>query len=182
MVSDNPGAPRARRSANEVRHASFTQRRRGLDPAEVREFLEGVADQMQAAEDERALMLAEIERLRSTSQPGERAHGEVNTQAVALLSRAQLVADQLVADHEQHSRHLMTNARAQQREMLDQANGSPTPRIDTMARGYVVPVPDIEYVRTYTRIAQAQLRSVLESLAEQVDKLDELPQLGEERL
>jgi DivIVA domain-containing protein len=169
-------------SPHDVRHASFSSRRRGLDPGEVRDFLERLADEIQAWEDERTVLVTEIERLRAAS-PDEHDRREANNQAVALLSRAQLVADRLVAEHAQHSRHLMTNARAQQREVLEQTNGSLAPRVagPPQSGGYVVPVPDIEYVRTYTRIAQAQLRSVLDALSEQVDKLDDLPHLDEGR-
>ena len=43
-------------------------------------------------------------------------------------------------------------------------------------------VPEIEYVRTYARVAQIQLRSVLESLTEQVDRLGSLPQAPQEHV
>jgi hypothetical protein len=43
------------------------------------------------------------------------------------------------------------------------------------ARGdYSVAVPEIEYVRTYARVAQVQLRSVLDALAQEVDKLGQI--------
>lgn len=199
-MTDSPGTPRPRRSPREIRTATFTQRRRGFDPDEVRDFLEGVADQIQFAADERSRLLAEVERLRSarvsdsvgggagggsgagSGAGGGGAGGEVNSQAVALLSQAQLVADRLVAEHEQHSRHVLSNARARQRELLEHTHesqlGSP---LERNTRGYAVPVPQIEYVRTYTKIAQGQLRSVLEALSEQVEKLGDLPQLNDGR-
>lgn len=40
-----------------------------------------------------------------------------------------------------------------------------------------MPIPDVEYVRTYTRVAQVQLRAVIDALAEQVDQLGQLPSL-----
>ena len=36
---------------------------------------------------------------------------------------------------------------------------------------------DLEYVQTFTRVAHVQLRSVLDALAEQVDRLGKLPQV-----
>ncbi len=178
-MTDINGIARRRKSARDIRNATFTQRRRGLDPDEVQDFLNQVADQVQAAADERAALVGEIERLRSAraSDGGE----EANTQAVTLLSQAQLVADRLVEEHEQRSRHLLSSARARQRDMLQRQPGGGSGGGVDPARGYVVPVPDIEYVRTYTRIAQTQLRTVLEALAEQVDKLGELPQLDNVR-
>ncbi len=35
-------------------------------------------------------------------------------------------------------------------------------------------MPEIEYVRTFAQVAQVQLRSVLEALSEQVDRLGEV--------
>ncbi|KNX38424.1 DivIVA domain-containing protein [Luteipulveratus halotolerans] len=46
------------------------------------------------------------------------------------------------------------------------------------ASGAAAPEPvvsEVEYVRTYARVAQVQLRAVLDALAEQVDALTELP-------
>ena len=41
-------------------------------------------------------------------------------------------------------------------------------------------MPEIEYVRTYAQVAQIQLRSVLDALTEQVDRLGSLPQAAAE--
>ena len=41
--------------------------------------------------------------------------------------------------------------------------------------GYTDPIQEIEYVRTYTKVAQVQLRAVIDALAEQVDRLGDLP-------
>jgi cell division initiation protein len=38
----------------------------------------------------------------------------------------------------------------------------------------MMPVAEVEYVRTFARVAQVQLRSILDALAEQVDKLGEV--------
>jgi DivIVA domain-containing protein len=198
-MTDSTGTPLGPRlSPHAIRKATFSQRIRGCDPTEVREFLERVADALQAAEDERLVLLAEIERLRTTARPVDTPdpsrREEINAHAVALFSQAQLVADRLVAEHVEHSRSLMTNARAQQRELLTQAQrnhhgdggvgGAPLHGGTSAAggsRNYGLPVPEIEYVRTYTQIAQTQLRSVIEALSEQVDKLSDLPRLNDGR-
>ncbi len=190
-----------RLSPHAIRNATFSQRIRGHDPAEVREFLDRVADELQSAEDERAVLLAEIERLRATrsTEVADRSgpREEINAHAVALFSQAQLVADRLVAEHVEHSRSLMTNARAQQRELLahGQAPGGVHDGVPGGAyggghgaaygggagRANGVSVPEIEYVRTYAQITQTQLRSVIEALSEQVEKLGDLPRLNDGR-
>jgi hypothetical protein len=43
------------------------------------------------------------------------------------------------------------------------------------APGTFTPVPEIDYVRTYARVAQVQLRAVLDALAEQIELLGEVP-------
>jgi cell division initiation protein len=84
----------------------------------------------------------------------------------------------------------MMSARAQQREILQQAHDAAEAAESAVraavpaqgsggAPGYVTPIPEIEYVRTFARVAQVQLRSVLDALTEQVDKLGDIPQLSE---
>lgn len=196
-ISRAPGA--LRRSPHAVRNVAFSQRRRGYDQDEVRDFLESMANQVESADTERSSLRtendrlkSEVERLRSARPNGAgAARPEINSQAVALFSQAQQVADRLVAEAVQHARDLMVNARAQQREILQQAHDA----AEAAARqtgsfesddashgpgqGYGAPVPEIEYVRTFARVAQVQLRSVLDALTEQVDKLGEVPRLND---
>lgn len=42
---------------------------------------------------------------------------------------------------------------------------------------YVRQIPEVEYVRTFAKVAQVQLRSVLDALTEQVEQLGRLPKL-----
>ncbi len=184
------------RSPSAIRNEAFTHRMRGLDEAEVREYLDLLADQIQAGDRERAEIRAENDRLRSENQR-LRASGheqlsddEISPQAVALFSQAQQVADQLVEEAVRHARDLMTSARNQQREILLEAHRA----AEAAARGaevavrdagsaiaapsgYTKPVPEVEYVRTFAKVAQVQLRSVLDALTEQVEKLGDVPHL-----
>lgn len=188
------------RSPDDIRRQEFSHRMRGLDEYEVQEFLDLLADQVRATEHERAefrteneQLRAEVERLRK--QQPEQDSGGVSPQAVILFSQAQQVADQLVEEAVRHARDLMTSARNQQREILQQAHQaaenavrvtdtapSGVPAVPTApgapaipATGYSTPMHEIEYVRTFAKVAQVQLRSVLEALTEQVDKLGEMP-------
>ncbi|MGH3318180.1 MAG: DivIVA domain-containing protein [Nocardioidaceae bacterium] len=179
------------RSPSTIRTEAFSHRMRGLDEAEVREFLDLLADQVQAGDLERTEMRTENERLREeveqlrTQQPID---GDINPQAVLLFSQAQQVADQLVEEAVIHARDLMTSARNQQREIMQETQsvteagrgphghgmgfGGPA----TVAPGeYPGSVPDVEYVRTFARVAQVQLRSVVDALSEQVDRLGDVP-------
>ncbi len=187
-----------------IRSANFSQRRRGFDEDEVRAFLGQVADQVQAAEAECADLRAETDRLRKEVDrwrtelvQREENPPEINERAVALFSQAQQVADKLVEEAVQHARDLMSAARAQEREIMQRAHEaaqaaareaggrSPGAAADVRAGhgvgGYDVPVSEIEYVRTFARVAQVQFRSVLEALSEQVERLGQLPELSEGR-
>ncbi|GAB2689006.1 hypothetical protein [Thalassiella azotivora] len=111
-------------------------------------------------------------------------HAHIAAEAVDLLSQAQLVADKCIADAEQYARDLVMTARAQYRDILQRAEDSATSASSALAdetAGYTTPIPEVEYVRTYAQVARVQLRSVLDALTEQVDRLGELPQLNRPR-
>ena len=194
------------RSPAAIRGEGFSHRMRGLDEDEVREYLHLLADQVEASERERSTLHAEVERLRgeaeslrrevedlraSRSEPGP---DEISPQAVILFSQAQQVADQLVEEAVLHARDLMSSARLQQREIMEQAHRAAEAAardaaqadgrsiVTAVTADYSTPVPEIEYVRTFARVAQAQLRSVVEALSAEVEKLSEVPRLdGETR-
>jgi cell division septum initiation protein DivIVA len=186
---------------------------RGVDESEVRAFLAGLADEIEAADAERAALRAELDRIRSEASTGPKPRAEINAHAVALFSQAQQVADRLVAEAVQHARDLMLTAREQQREILEKAHEEAEraaakvaahPQIhvpmhapmhdpqvvfadetDHGVAGYGADpgtaygrqIPEIEYVRTFAKVAQVQLRSVLDALTEQVEQLGRLPKL-----
>jgi cell division initiation protein len=187
------------RSPSTIRDEVFSHRMRGLDEHEVREYLDLLADQVAATELEREQLQTENRRLReeaerlrasSGSSSGSGASSDdISPQAVILFSQAQQVADQLVEEAVLHARDLMSSARHQQREILEQAHKAAeaaarqaaaasgremVSSATSAAADYSAPVPEIEYVRTFAQVAQVQLRSVLEALSEQVDRLDEV--------
>ncbi len=158
----------------------------GYDRPDVDRFMgqlsQAIADVRAATTSTRqelATLRAENANLRSGS--GADAEEEITTGAVSLLTQAQLIADKAIADAEQYARDLVLTARTQYREILERAEASAsqaTGSIPVQQAG--PPVPEIEYVRTYAQVAQIQLRSVLDALTEQVDRLGTLPQPAHE--
>lgn len=163
-----------------VREASFTRRRRGLDESEVRGFLAELADVIESGDAERARLRAEIDRLRQSQSGSKSDETAINPQAIALFSQAQQVADNLVAEAVDHARSLMSETRKQQREILEKAKtavGQAIPDAEAAAvREHGGTLREVEYVRTFAKVAQVQLRSVLEALTEQVDRLGDVPE------
>jgi cell division septum initiation protein DivIVA len=129
---------------------------------------------------ELATLRAENAKLRSGSGPDF--EDEITAGAMGLLTQAQLIADKAIADAEHYARDLVLTARNQYREILERAETSASQATATIGTQQQSgpPVPEIEYVRTYARVAQVQLRSVLESLTEQVDRLGSLPRPPQE--
>lgn len=160
----------------------FTMKIRGgaYDRLEVDRFMGGLSEAITEvraaatiAEQELAALRAENTELRAS---GPESEDEITAGAVGLLTQAQLIADKAVADAEQYARDLVITARNQYREILERAESSAGQATATTGPGQGHTVPEIEYVRTYAQVAQIQLRSVLEALTDQVDRLGSLPQ------
>jgi cell division initiation protein len=156
-------SPEGRISPSDIRNASFEVVGRGYDQQSVHEFLRAVAEQIEA--DQR--------------QPGA-ASPEAKDEMVKVITQAQILAEKFVAEAEQYSKDLVASARTQYSEILRRAEDSvatreaaPVPA--ATAAGYTDTIQEIEYVRTYTKVAQVQLRAVIDALAEQVDRLGDLP-------
>jgi DivIVA domain-containing protein len=157
----------------------------GYDRAEVDAFLHQLSETVgavRAAVDsgrqELTNLRAENARLRAAA--GTDLEQEIAAGAVGLLSQAQLIADRAVADAEQYARDLVLAARDQYREVLERAERSAGHVVAGLATPEGPTLPEIEYVRTYAKVAQIQLRSVLDALTEQVDRLGTLPQADTE--
>jgi cell division septum initiation protein DivIVA len=161
---------------------SFTMKVRGgaYDRLEVDTFMSHLSQTFAevraaatTAQQELAALRAENAKLRVSGADVEE---EITSGAVGLLTQAQLIADKAVADAEQYARDLVLTARNQYREILNRAESSAGQATATLATHHGPAIPEIEYVRTYAQVAQIQLRSVLEALTEQVDRLGSLPQ------
>ena len=151
-----------------IRDETFQRRMRGLDAEEVYEYLDLLAGQVQAMESEVSETRAENERLQTElrrvqaeldeyEQVGDR----VNEQVVQLFSQAQLIAEEMVEDVSRDARERVGQARAHEREIVQGAMN---------AAG--------EQVRSYARTAQAQMQSIMESFANDVDRLGSAPLSG----
>ena len=165
---------------------TFTMKMRGgaYDRLEVDKFMgnlsQAIADVRAAVPDvqeELAALRAENAELRGS---GADSDDEITAGAVGLLTQAQLIADKAVADAERYARDLVLTARNQYREILERAESSAGQATAALPAQHSPAVPEIEYVRTYAQVAQIQLRSVLEALTEQVDRLGSLPQAAAE--
>ena len=179
------------RSPHAIRNEVFSQRLRGLDADEVDEYLNLLADQVETTERERSELLAEIERLNAElARLGGRA--DLVAPAVAepreasmVLHQAQQVADQLVEEAVARAQEIIAEARAHQREILQSAHRAAEAAAREAAQAsarnmttYVsASAPEVEYARRFTRVAQAQLRTVLEALVDQVEQLGQVSRL-----
>lgn len=133
MTSEDEHVSLYYRSPEDIRHESFTHRIRGLDESEVREYLDLLADQVEAFVRERTEMVAEVERLRArdeqvkerpqnTPSPVSESTPEGgNAQVAAVLSQAQDVADQLLADASRQAQEIVETAQRQGREVVRRA-------------------------------------------------------------
>jgi cell division initiation protein len=179
VTPEDPFARRPAQSPYAIRHQTFRTRRRGLDPDEVAAYLNDLADQIEYADADRAELRSEVERHRSSSPDADqRAH--ITAHAVGLLSQAQQIADNLVAEAEQYAKDLVESARGQQRDALEQARDSVESAVKQLPPSDAQVVAELEYVRTFTQVARVQLRSVLDALAEQVERLGHLPRVPQE--
>ena len=120
--------PKPYKSASSIRNEAFPRRMRGLDENKVYDYLDLLADQVQATDDEHAALRAENERLRADVQrlrtelaESEAAGDRVNEQIVDLFSQAQLVAEEMVEDVSRDARQRLGQARDQERRIIEEA-------------------------------------------------------------
>ncbi len=129
---------------------------------------------------------------RERREARERAYQDVSLRAVELLAKAQRAADEAVAEAQAYARDLEETAREQYRHILQRAHeaargaapsgeedGAADAPADAAAVAAVtssgtVDTQQLEYVRTYARVAHTQLKAVLGALNDELDRLAEL--------
>jgi cell division septum initiation protein DivIVA len=150
-----------------IRDQTFQRRLLGLESDKVYECLDLLADQVQATErqlsESRAQnerLQAELQRVQAELDEYEQVGERVNEQVVQLFSQAQLVAEEMVEEVSRDARERIGQARAHERRIVEEAMGTAG-----------------QQVRSYVRTAQAQMQSVVDSFATEVDRLT--PHSGE---
>jgi cell division septum initiation protein DivIVA len=156
----------------QLREMRFKSRFWGFDRDEVSDVLHQLADDLDQLLLRMRHLQAENNRLREqprdrsgvqSIEPAGPAVNAATDQAVQLFGQAQQVADSLIEDAEQRARELVSTARTQQRGIMDEASDA------------AASARDIEYLRTFAKVAQTHFRNVLDDLNEKVDKLGEIP-------
>ncbi len=194
------GSPRPLRP-DEARRKNFTVRFRGFDPNEVRGFLNALADdlarlthQVTTLTEDNGRLRSELDRVQNELEQaeGELQQAQVNPQeqvtdqAVLLLDQAQQLADALIDEGMQSARDLLMAARHQQRDIVDPGleadHGAMVEAMSAAEHAIRQSGPgssDIEDVRMFAKVAQAQFRAVLDALDEQVSRLGEFSEAAE---
>jgi cell division septum initiation protein DivIVA len=113
-----------------------------------------------------------------------------SVQAVNMLSQAQQAADAHIAQAQEYARRLVADARARYDYILDQAHQEAEEAAEAAARAYQARSDAhdgerehyyeqlearIAYLRTFAHATQVQLRSTLEALSHEVERLTEVP-------
>jgi hypothetical protein len=120
----------------------------------------------------------------------EEHYQEVSLRAVELLAKAQRAADEAVAEAQSYARDLEESAREQYKQILQRAqaaakhlapSGDAGGAGDEAGSGEATAALDAQqlvYVRTYARVAHAQLKSVLAALNDELDQLAAMAEGG----
>jgi vacuolar-type H+-ATPase subunit H len=173
--------------------------RRGCNEEEVRLFLSRVAEELAAGDAEKAALRAEVRRLRNyyrdrnidvDARPDVH-EGGPSIAAINLMSQAQQAADAQVAQAEEYCRRLVVQAREHYEDVLREAAEQASLAAETAGAAYRANADHdadaagglerealerrIAWLRTFAEVTQVQLRSVLEALTREVDKLGDLP-------
>lgn len=125
-----------------------------------------------------------------TARTNEDQYQEVSLRAVELLAKAQRAADDAVAEAQAYARDLEQSARDQYKQILQRAQtaaqevasaegaagglGHGAAEDDTVT----LDAQKLTYVRTYARVAHAQLKSVLSALNDELDQLATMAEGG----
>ena len=130
-----------------------------------------------------------VDEERDRRESRERAYQDVSLRAVELLAKAQKAADEAVAEAQSYARDLEETAREQYRHILQRAHeaarassGDDDEALDDNGEAVVaagapasaLETKQLEYVRTYARVAHSQLKAVLGALNDELDRLADL--------
>ncbi len=191
------GGSGERLSPDVIRHTTFERTplgRRGYPEYDVDRFLRRVADELAGVDAEKADLRAEIDRLRNyfrkqkiNPDGGSTDSEGPSVQAVNTLSLAQQAADQHIAQAENQARGLLGDARRQYESIVEEAQlraheaaeaASQAQRAVGQARGQSSDQAALEakvaYLRTFADVTQVQMRSILEALRQELDRLAHL--------
>lgn len=118
-------------------------------------------------------------------QAREEQYQDVSLRAVELLAKAQRAADEAVAEAQSYARDLEASAREQYQQILQRAqaaaqqltsaggevSGAGQAQAPAGREAEALDAQKLTYVRTYARVAHAQLKSVLAALNDELDQL-----------
>ncbi len=165
--------------------------RRGYNEEEVQRFLTRLAEDISSSDTEKARLRAEIDRLRNyyrnigINVDDRSTRPAPSAQAIATMTRAQQAADAQIARAEEYARQLVVEARRRYEEVLHYAQRQAAQAAEQAAAAYRDRGPGtgdeeqlarrIAWLRTFAEVTQIQLKSTLEALAREVDKLGKLP-------
>jgi DivIVA domain-containing protein len=186
---------------DEVRRKQFTVRLRGLDPNEVRDFLNLLADDVHRLQEQIVILKRDHTRQRDDLEQSQDAlsqaraelaqakdelhssqHEQVTERAVQLLDQAQQLADALIDESMNSAREVMVAARSHQREIVATPVEAELP---AGAASDESDSPDAALpaeaggATTPARVKQAQFRAVLDALGEQINRLGTLSDTDE---
>ena len=188
-TSDRGPAPQAGPpTADDLRRVQFTHGsmlRPGYTDSEVDEFKAQVADQLAGLTEENARLRAQVRALQEQVDAAA-AHPSPSEQAVGILATAQQTADEYVAEAEDFSRQMTTEARAQYEEQLSQAREKAGAIIQAAqearatiaagggggggeAPGTEELQEQVAYLKAFGQATRVQLRAYLEALLRDVE-------------
>jgi DivIVA domain-containing protein len=185
----SPGYQAGPATADDLRRVAFTHASMlhpGYTDTEVDQFVARVADQLAALTDENTRLREQVEHLQDqlaavSSRPSP------TDQAVGILATAQRTADEYVAEAEDFSRQMTSEARAQYEEQVSQAREKAGAIIQaaqearaaitaTAGGGAGTAGPGVEelqdqvaYLKAFGQACRVQLRSYLEALLSDVE-------------
>jgi DivIVA domain-containing protein len=168
--------------------------RRGYNEEEVQRFLSRVAEDISNSDAEKARLRAEIERLRNyyrnagVNVDDRATRPTPSPQAIATMTRAQQAADSQIAQAEEYARRLVAEARRRYEEVIHHAQRQAAMAAEQVAVAYREHHNNhangdeqehlerrVVWLRAFAEITHIQLKSTLEALSREVDKLGKVP-------